>query len=745
VRVVAQNLVRWLSAIVVLALLAACSNQPADTAKQAATNGHVGADVCAGCHASEAALWRGSHHDLAIQLATSETVLGDFADSEFEHNGVLTRFYSADDSLWVETEGADGQMAAFPVVYAFGVYPLQQYMLRLPDGKLQTLGVSWDSRPVADGGQRWFHVYGDEPIPHTDVLHWTQPSQNWETMCADCHSTGLTSRYDIADDSFTTVWSELNVACEACHGPGEKHVAWVEREAAGKPAESVNESANKDMGLDPVLSERRGVQWSLNPVTGNSMRSQQNVSHAELNACAGCHSRRSRIAEDTHPATPYLDNYMPALIEQPLYQADGQIQDEVYVYGSFLQSKMHAAGVTCSDCHDPHSLQLREPGAAVCGQCHAAATFATAEHQLHEGGEADCLDCHMPATTYMQVDGRRDHSFRIPRPQLTVAHGVANACNACHADQTAEWAVQVLAEQGRLAVDQDAAHWTSMLASADRFDQASMEALSQLAVDAAVPAIIRATAISRLRLANAPESRELIAQLASAEEPLVRLAAALALQNSQPQLAASVAPKLLDDPIRAVRIEAASALGSVDPLMLPAGSHAQVQAAIDEYIEAQLISAERPEAHVNIGNLQRMQGRPEKAEAEYLIAIELRPQFVPAYVNLADLYRDWGREPEAESIIRAGLIVLPEQAELHHALGLSLVRQKRLDAALPELKLAAESPAANARLALVYAVALQSMGMTVEAISYLEGALDRFGDEPELRNALREYTAGQNK
>ncbi len=690
---------------------------------------YAGAERCSSCHADEAAAWRGSHHDLALQVATPETVLGDFNDSRFELNGVVTRFVTEGEALVVETEGADGKPGRFPVRYTFGVEPLQQYLLELPNGRIQSLGVAWDSRPAAAGGQRWFHVYGDEQIDSTDVLHWTRLSQNWETMCADCHSTGLVSEFNLETEQFATRWAEDDVACEACHGPAEQHLAWAQGGARGD-----------DNGLLRQLDERAGISWQLNSATGNSTRSSPRVTDHEITACAPCHSRRMRLDEEPDLQAEFLDSYSPALIEEPLYFADGQIRDEVYVYGSFLQSRMHQSGVTCSDCHDPHSLELRAPGPAVCLQCHASATFATTEHQLHENDAANCIDCHMPATTYMQIDARNDHSFRVPRPDLSVAYGVPNACTRCHSDRPAEWAVQVLNDADRLPAAEAPPHWSEMLAASNRVDQAGMDTARSLALDASAPAIVRATAASRLRLADAPRSAELVAALQADPNALVRWGIARAMQASQPGFVAVHAPPMLNDPVRSVRLAAASALAALDPVLLPAGSYANVQAGLDEYIAVQRVNNERPESHVNIANVQRLQGRAEQAEQSYRTAIRLNPSFVPAYVNLADLLRLTDREQEAESILRQAIAVEPEQPALHHSLGLSLVRQQRVADALPELALAANSPEATPRFALVYAVALNSQGQTTDAIKVLETALGRFSDDPDLINAFREFS-----
>jgi len=717
--------------VLLTVFLFACE-KPADPAHEnpiiRTLDGFAGTETCTECHSEATELWRNSHHDLAMQIATLETALGDFDGSQFDHNNVTSRFFTRENQLFVETDGSNGQLATFPIRYTFGLYPLQQYLVELPDGKIQALGIAWDSRPPDEGGQKWFHVYGDDYIDHKDVLHWTQPSQNWETMCADCHSTGLTSHYILAEDRFETQWSELNVACEACHGPGAKHVSWAQ-----------SDQTKTENGLDLHFSERTAAKWISDPVSGNSKRSIPRNSDIEINACAGCHSRRARLAEDTHPASTFLDIYTPALIESPLYHSDGQILDEVYVYGSFLQSRMHQEGVTCSDCHNPHSLKLRAPGPAVCSQCHAANKFATTQHQMQDSGITNCIDCHMPATTYMQVDQRHDHSFRIPRPKLSIAYGIPNACNSCHMDKDARWSADVLNKLGRLDLT-DEPHWSELYASTQNISETSMETLVLLAADPLVPAIIRASAASQLRIGNSPASEELISNLASDPEPLVRWATARLLTNSHPLLTARYGPALLHDQIRSVRLSAANALASIDPTIAAAVPYKELQSGFAEYIDAQNVNPERAESHINIANLQRMQGHHELAEQEYLLAITLNPSFIPGYVNLADLYRELGQEQESEAILRQGLIVIPNQSDLHHALGLALVRQQRTPEALTQLQQAALSSAATPRYALVYAVALNSLGQHEESVKFLEQALLRFGDEPELLNAYAEFS-----
>ncbi len=728
----------WAVELFLVVALAACGNDPVNNdsdgagvrtvADSDASPAFVGAAACGRCHADQLAAWSDSHHDLAMQPANADTVLGDFGAATFDHNGVETSFYIRDGRYYTRTDGPDGVLAEFPVRYTFGVSPLQQYIVELPTGRLQALGVAWDSRAADAGGQRWFHVYGDEPIDHTDVLHWTKLSQNWDSMCAECHSTALTKRFDIDTQRFTTGWSEINVACEACHGPGSAHVAWA--------GESPAFRRTADNRLPAQFTERREVAWESDPVTGNSRRSRPRTTRIEINTCAPCHSRRSRIADSAvHPGTGFLDYYVPALIEPPLYHIDGQIDDEVYVYGSFLQSKMYQKGVTCADCHEPHSLQLRAEGSQVCLQCHRAQTFRTEAHQLHpaDAAEVDCIACHMPEVTYMQVDARHDHSFRNPRPDLSVTHGTPNTCSACHADEGAAWAAGVLRERNRVPA---ADHWVERLVAARARPWDARDELLDLATDALAPAIVRATAIVGLPLSGDAATTVLIGEHARSSDPMLRWAVARSLQNSHPVAAAEFGPALLTDPVRAVRIAAAAALAPLGLELLPPEVAPDLERAIEEYLAAQRVSAERPEAHINIGNLQRSRNRLEAAEISYRAALRQNADFVPAYVNLSDLYRLQGRDPEGEAVLRTALERLPGQPALHHALGLALVRQGHLPAAISELKLAADAADADPQFTLAYVLALDAQGQSAAAAAYLETALARFGEYPVLVGTL---------
>ncbi|HEY2620505.1 MAG TPA: tetratricopeptide repeat protein [Acetobacteraceae bacterium] len=688
--------------------------------------GFVGGQACANCHSAETVAWKASHHALAMQPATAATVLGDFSGAQIEHFGVTTTFSRVGDRFVVRTDGPDGAVHDFEIAYTFGRYPLQQYLIGLPGGRYQALGVAWDSRPKEQGGQRWFHLYPDQKLPAGDRLHWTGIDQTWNYMCADCHSTNLRKNYDPASNSYATSWTDVDVSCEACHGPGSRHVA-----AMQSPSPGLSDQDRK--GLVAWLKATDNGRWEMNPATGIARRTEPLVS-GELDACAACHSRRKVIATNKAPDAPLLDSYLPAYLEPGLYYADGQIDGEVYEYASFLQSRMHAAGVTCSNCHDPHSLKLRAADNALCAQCHMPEKFDVASHHHHASGSAgaQCVNCHMPTKTYMVVDARRDHSFRVPRPDLSKAVGTPNACTQCHTDRTADWAAQKVAEwfpQGR----QTTSHYGVAL-NAGRVGAVDAERqLDQLIMDQSQPAIARGSALLMLPAYPSAASAAAIKTAIFDADPLVRAAAPRALPTSPSPALIQVVVRLLTDPVRAVRIEAARALAGTDPRSMPPEQRTAFAAAYQELVAAETLDADRPEAHLNLGLLDVRQRQGDQAEAEYRAALRIDPRFVPALANLADLDRMRGMDQWGAELLRRALEIEPNNADVRHSLGLLLVRQHDYVGALALLRQAHELAPGDARYAYVYAVALNSTGASDQAVSLLEATHEQ---HPANRDVL---------
>ena len=710
---------------------------PKTAERPAAAATFVGRAACAGCHAEEDRRWTGSHHDLAMQEATDKTVLGNFADATFTHFGVTTTFTKREGKFFAKTDGPDGKLHEYPIAYTFGVYPLQQYLIAFPGGRFQALNVVWDTRPAKDGGQRWFHLYPKEAVPHDDPLHWTGPYQNWNYMCADCHSTNVKKGFTVATNSYATTWSELNVSCEACHGPGSAHVAWAEAVKAGKAKKD-----DADKGLAVTLNDHDKASWEFDMKTGIAKRSVPRTSHAVVETCARCHARRSVVAADYVFGQPLMQTYRPALLTEGLYFADGQIQDEVYEYGSFLQSKMHAAGVTCTNCHNAHDLKVPVSADRVCAACHLPEKFDTPAHTFHKAGSTGsrCVSCHMPTRDYMVVHARHDHSFRAPRPDLSVSIGTPNACTQCHRNKSNAWAAEAALRWWGDKVRAEP-HYGQVIHAA-REEQASAEpALQQLVGDVTRPGIRRATAASMLALGGGATSTAVLSRALADPDPLVREGALTAAETIAPAERLPLVSPLLRDPVRTVRIDAARTLASVPKEQMNSSERADFEAALAEYVQSQMVDADRAEAHLNLAGVYVEQGEIDRAEAEYKTALALMPALGGTYVNFADLYRQKGRDDEGERILRQGLARAPQDPGIHHALGLALVRQRKMGEALKELQKAAELPPERARYAYVYAVALDSAGQGGRALEVLRSAHAAHPGNREILEALASFSA----
>lgn len=657
---------------------------------------YVGSERCIACHQAQGQAWRQSHHARAMQAATATTVLGRFDGTVLDHHGQLTRFFRRDGRFFVNTAGADGQARDYAIAYTFGVHPLQQYLIELPGGRLQALGVAWDARPETEGGQRWFHLYADAPPPPGDSLHWTGRDQNWNFMCASCHSTGLRKGYDAAKDRYRSAWSEMPVACEACHGAGSAHVA---KFGAGRKGAQPPGSGLAFAGSAPVpFGFRDGEQKIASPLADPG------PGRAVTDACLACHSRRQELLADAdkkggEAGWAFLDRFLPTLIEQGAYHADGQVDGEVFEGASFLQSAMHRAGVACTHCHETHSLRLRASGNALCVQCHRADEYDRPAHHRHgeDSAGSRCVACHMPGKTFMGVHVRHDHSLRIPQPGLSQRFGTPDACAACHADKPAGWAAGVTAG------------WRSPRKLPRWPTEAAVSALDgewrgratgvslQAALDGELSGPFRASLLARMPADGDPRGLALLARGARDADGWVRLGAVRGLAGQADPRALAVALPLLSDPLRAVRVEAARTLAGVPDAALTVAQQKALTQAIAELIRAETASADRPESRLNLADIQRRLGRVDLAETELQAALRLSPDFVPALVNLADLYRQSGRDKAGEPLLRRAVALDPKGAEPAFALGLLLVRDGRRGEAAEWLRRAAALAPEEAR------------------------------------------------
>ncbi len=687
---------------------------------------YVGRQSCVQCHQEQIQAWTGSDHDLAMDRATAETVLGDFHDAELQHHGITSKMFRRDGRYLVRTEGPDGQMSDFPIKYVFGYDPLQQYLVefdRQPDmpdeenARLQVLRISWDTHKG-----RWFYLDPpdvQEKLAPGDPLHWTGSAQNWNHMCADCHSTNVRKNFDVRSRRYHTTFSEIDVSCESCHGPASQHVQMA-------------------TSWSPFWDRRLG--YGLRRLKGQDNDSQ-------IDACAACHSRRRVFHANDGLHDRFYDCFENELLGPNTYYADGQIRDEVYVYGSFTQSKMYHKGVRCSDCHDPHSTRLKATGNQLCTSCHTAHSadrYDTPAHHHHRPGEpgSGCADCHMPQTPFMKVDLRADHSIRVPRPDLSVSLGTPNACTGCHLD--ASRLPESLRSDGSL---QHYADWLEAARTGNqpiaeevqRTDKWSLEKcrewfpvkqrvdfapaldaawhgkpravplLEKVVGDRSLPAIARASSLSQLGFLAPDRVAAAARRPLRDSSPQLRSTAATALQFQPPAVLLESVQPLLNDQVRLVRTEAARVMAHLPATMLKPRYRQARDAALTEYREGLLINADQAGSHMALGILAERMGHVEQAIEAYRTAIHVQPDVAGPRSNLATLLERMGKGAEAArlraeelSLLQRDAALAPNHPAVQYRYGLALYLNGHLEQSVTVLKRACQLDPTN----LDYRVAL---------------------------------------
>jgi predicted CXXCH cytochrome family protein len=722
----------WVVLLGALLLLPSCGDNSRSNSTSRSSNSigdprldeYVGVASCVQCHAEQHEKWKGSHHFHAMELPTPETVRGDFNNTTFERYGVVSRFFREGDKYMVETENERGEMEVFQVKHTFGWEPLQQYLVQFPDGRMQVLPTCWDIE-----GKRWYHIYPDEHIKPKDPLFWTRSMQNWDHMCADCHSTNLRKGYDPKTRKFSTSYSEMTVACEACHGPGRKHV----------------ELAKADDG------------WQGMPHYG--LADVNSSSKVQVESCAKCHARRGFVHPGHHVGSKFLDHFLPEVAQPwapdmsaPTYHVDGQIDDEVYVFGSFIQSKMFHKGVKCADCHDPHTARTYVKGNQLCMRCHSPkpdnlTLYDSPAHHFHPMGTkgAQCVECHMPEKTYMVVDPRRDHSIRIPRPDLSVKFGTPNACNRCHDDKDAAWAAGKVEEFKGPNRPREVRHPEAFHAFRNRKPEAEKLLLDTVR-DLESPSFTRSGALLALRRFLGPASFAEARTRASDPDPVIRVAAVNTLENLPDNELKQTLGPILNDPILSVRTEAARVLSRLPSRIFTPEEKKQFDIAFRELKARFLSNLDRPEANLSLGNLAENQGNPRDAERYYKAAIEREETFIPARMNLATLLNRRGRNREAEKLLRQVVRLQPDWGQGHYSLGLLLAEDRnRLDEAAQRLSRAASIMPENPRIHFNLGVAYWQLEQRVKAASAIKIAYKLEPANPEFSQALAQLYGQENR
>ena len=689
--------------------------------------GYVGATACQGCHQSEYNQWQQSDHFKAMQVASKDTVLGDFANTEVEFHDIKTRFHSENGQYKITTTNKKNQLETFDVPYTFGFYPLQQYLVDVGEGKLQAFNVAWDSRSEDEGGQRWYHLQPVEKITPEHPFFWQRHFQNWNSRCAACHSTDLQRNFSPKTNVFNTHFSELNVACESCHGPASQHITLAKRD----------ELTADNNGFNSVLPAVKNFAFTMgNPIA----HADGEPNNSEINVCGRCHSLRTPLSHpfsDDIGKQSFVDDNRIEWIRAPFYHANGTINEEVFVLGSFMQSKMQHQGVTCSNCHNAHTGKVKIQGNGLCLQCHQAQTFNTPEHHHHtpDTDGAMCVNCHMPNKKYMGVDDRRDHSFSIPDLSFKTELSEPQSCLACHDKEDRQWRDK---SQGVWGQGQTNA-WKNAREHVQNVSAGGLAKAIAFIQDPNNSPLRQASLLADISQYRSQEGLNVVLNNLQSDDSLIRRAAVESLQMLSPLERWQVLKDKLAEPSQSVRFEMARLL-TESAGQLSRADRTKLMPLLNEYREMLSLNGDSPITQLGIGRLAMNLGDLAGAERAYLTAHKIEPNYIPVLIQIAEFYRQQGQDENGAKYLAKALKVEPDNAQANHAFGLYKIRQKQYAQALSHLETGAHSSEAFPSFAYIYAVALDHQGHTDVAIEELTQAHKRWPNDVDVLSALISYS-----
>ena len=674
-----------------------------------------GSASCQSCHEEEYNLWKTSHHALAERPVQPGRDRLAFDPSQTFHHGTQSSTVSwTNGSAVVTAVGLSHQPEAHIIDRVIGEDPLLQYLVPFPGGRWQTLEASYDPN-----AKEWFNSFGNEDRQPGEWGHWTGRAMNWNAMCATCHNTRLRENYEEASDSFHTAMAEPSVGCEACHGPLAAHNAWQQK--FGKSGQK-----------DPTVTKPTKTQV--------------------VDTCGACHALRSNLDDDFAPGDSFSDHFHLLKVDaSERYYGDGQIRGEDYEYSSFLSSRMHASGVYCLDCHNPHSYKTILPGNWLCLRCHAegskteAGTTAApvinpsthSHHLVHGFGTngqpvkveltgynsktvketgGECVNCHMPQTVYMQRHWRHDHGFTSPDPLLTKQFGIPNACNRCHADKDTDWALTNCVAWYGSKMERPARSRAQVIAPVQRGEARTPDSLLALLKREDSP-YWRSVVIDLLMpWADQPTVIPVLLQRLQDTNALVRGAAARSLE---PALSAEVPgvvgalKSVLADPSRNVRVAAAWSLRST----VEEGSLAGRE--LRQYLA---INGAEPVGQLNEGNYDYSRNDLPSAAKHYQTAVSWDPYAAPLRESLAVVLSQMNRSQEAVTTLEQGVQLLPQDAEMHYQLGLAYDGVGNLTNTLAQLSAAVRLDPQYVRAWYNLGLVQNQLGQTGAALSSLAEA-----------------------
>ena len=642
---------------------------------------YAGSATCKACHAVEFDKWIKSNHGMAERVPRDDMDRAAFdPPRSFTHGTQTTEVRKTGDAFEVVTLGFGFKRDAYPVRRVIGNDPLRQFLVEGQNGRLHTLEACFDPHKGD-----WFNVYGNEDRKPGEWGHWTGRGMVWNQMCASCHNTRVRKNYDAPTDTYHTTMAEMTVSCESCHGGMKSHVDWQEKYKG---------TGQKDP--TPVKFTRDQV----------------------IDTCAPCHARRGELTGDFKPGDLFADHYSLTIVDNTdIYYPDGQIRDEDYEFGSFHSSRMFHAGVRCVDCHDPHAAKPMLPGNTLCMKCHTAGGFPNAPvivqdaHTFHKADStgSQCVNCHMPQTVYMQRHSRHDHGFTIPDPLLTKQFGIPNACNRCHQDKDADWALAAVEKTHGDKMNRRTRTRAQTFAKAKQGDASARDELLAILDSDEIPHWKSSAILLLERWINEPMVSNAVAPFLEHADPLVRASAARVIEGT-PVAVRDALKSLLDDPVRSVRTAAAWTLREHLDLESVAGQ---------DLLNMMNMSADQPSGQMQLGQFSFARGNLPDAVKHMETAIRWDPNSPPFHHDLAMMYSMAGNTAQAIEKLQDAIKLAPNEADYHYKLGLAFSEAHDIPKATAALEAAVKANPRFARAWYNLGLARNSLGKTGEAIDAL--------------------------
>lgn len=662
-------------------------------------------------------------------------------DEEVEINGYRYRPEIGGKEAWVHENGPDGEKR-YRLLHALGGKNIYYFLTPMERGKLQVLPIAYNVRT-----KMWFDTTTSMVrhfVEGTDeAIHWTERPLTFNVSCYGCHVSQIASNYNFETDTYETTWNEPGINCETCHEPGAEHIRICTQNQPDKLPDDLKMK---------VINRANGY-------TAHQVNSQ----------CAPCHAKMYPISDSFRPGDEYFNHFGLVTYEHQDFYPDGRDLGENYTFTSWRMSPCLKSGeLDCIHCHTSSGrYRFNDPENAngACLPCHKERVENVTEHTHHKADSEGnrCIACHMPMTEFALMR-RSDHSMRPPMPAATIAFKSPNACNICHDDKDAQWADKYVREWRERDYQAPVLHIGSLIAAGRKRDWSRLDEMLAYIVSKDRKEIFATSMIRLLETCDSNRKWSALVKALDDPSPLVRAAAATALEpNPIPEVRDALL-RATKDEYRLVRVRAAASLASYPREALKPPDREALKKASDEYVESLSCRPDEWSMHYNLANFYADRGRPMQALEEFVVSARLDPTRVPPLVNASMVHARLGQNEQAEAYLRKALGIDPKSAEANFNLGLLmaekgnteeaeqylrkaikvdprmaqaaynlavLVADRDLDEAVAWCRKATAARPNDARYAYTLAFYLQKSGKTDEAIEVLRNVLSN--DPPDVQ------------